>query len=343
MTELILRRLGLMALTMIIVSLAVFWISEVAPTDVARNILGQYVSEEVVAAYREGLGLNCHWFVRYVIWIIGDDWIPPARELVGDEVLPQCCTPERLDRRGLIRGDLGTSTQTMRPLTPFVSRRLKNSLILAGFALVVIIPTSLLIGVLAGLREGGFLDRFISIMSLLTVSAPSFAIGVVLVVIFCLWLGWLPGISALETEHSVLESPSKLVLPVLVLFFSEVGYVARMTRASVVQVMRQNYIRTAILKGLPRRQVILGHALRNALVAPITVIALHINWLIAGAVVAETLFAYPGIGSALLGAAVSKDVSMIEASVLLMTFLATSTQLLTDILYTYLNPRIRYR
>jgi peptide/nickel transport system permease protein len=131
-------------------------------------------------------------------------------------------------------------------------------------------------------------------------------------------------------------------MPVLVLFFAEAGYVARMTRASMVDVMRQPYVRTAILKGMPRHIVIFKHALRNALLAPVTVIMLHISWLIGGVVVVEMMFGFPGLGSALLEASLNKDLNVIEAGALLMTFVATATQLIADIIYVYLNPRIRY-
>jgi peptide/nickel transport system permease protein len=342
MGEIILRRLTFMVVTMFIVSIAIFVISEIVPIDVARNILGQFATEETVAALREKMGLNCPTGIRYVIWIAGDDWIPRARDVLGTGLLPSGCTPEDLDRKGLIRGDMGESTQTRTPVGPYLQRRLKNSLILAGVAFVVIMPVGLLLGVLAGLREGSFLDRFISLASLLTTSAPGFAVGVILIVVFALWLQVLPGISAMMTEDSAFESPEKLVMPIMVLFFAEAGYVARMTRASMVDVMRQPYIRTAILKGLPRWRVVFEHAMRNALLAPITVIMLHVNWLIGGVVLVEMLFGFPGLGLAMLNASLNKDLYVIEAGALLMTFVATSTQLLADIIYVYLNPRIRY-
>lgn len=235
------------------------------------------------------------------------------------------------------------STVTGDEVRPYIFRRLRNSLILAGAAFVIVMPVALCLGVLAGLREGGILDRVISILSLVTTASPSFALGVVLVVVFAYWLDILPGISALTTTDSALGSPEKLVMPILVLFFAEAGYVARMTRASMVDVMREPYIRTAILKGLPRAKVVFKHALRNALLAPITVIMLHINWLIGGVVVVEMLFGYPGLGSAILTASLNKDLYVIEAGALVMTFVAVTSQLLADLTYSYLNPRIRIR
>jgi peptide/nickel transport system permease protein len=331
-----------MLVTMFVVSVAIFFIAEVMPIDVARNIMGRFAMEESVEALRVRMGLNCPTAARYVIWLIGDDWIPPARDVLGEGILPLGCTPEGLERNGLLRGDLGTSHRTKQPVGPYLFRRLKNSLILGGIASLITMPIALVLGVLAGLREGSFMDRFISLAGIITTASPSFASGVIFVVIFALWLGWLPGVSAMVTEDSAFDSPEKLVMPIMVLFFSLVGYVARITRASMVQEMHRAYVRTGILKGLSRWKVVFKHAMRNALLAPITVIMIQVNWLLGGVVVVEMLFGFPGLGSALLQASLSKDLYMIEAGALIMTFLAVTLQLTADILYVYLNPRIRY-
>ncbi len=342
MGEIIIRRLLLMLLTMLLVSISIFFICEVVPLDVARNILGQFATPATIAAFREQNGLNCPAGARYAIWLIGDDWIAPARNVVGEGILPQGCTPPKLERHGLLRGDLGYSMVNGTPVGPLMLRRMTNSGILAGIAFVAIMPVSLLLGLLAGLKENTLVDRVITVLSLITTSMPSFATGVFLILFFAIQLAWLPGISAMTTESNVLQNPAKLVMPILVLFFSEAGYVARMTRASMVEVMRTPYIRTAILKGLSYRQVVFKHALKNALLAPITVIMLHIGWLIGGVVVVEVLFGFPGLGSLLLLATQSKDVALIEAGALFMTAVATCTQLLSDLTYIYLNPHIRY-
>jgi peptide/nickel transport system permease protein len=342
MSEIIIRRLSFMLVTMLLVSLAVFFISEVVPVDPARNFLGQFATPETIAAFREQYGFNCPATARYFIWLIGDDWIPPVRTVMGEGLLPTGCTPEPLDRKGLLRGDLGYSLQTGSAVAPLMLRRATNSLILAGIAFVLIMPVSLLFGLWAGLEENKLADRVITLTSLITTSTPSFALGVLLVVIFGIRLKWLPGISALTTEATILQNPLKLVMPIAVLFFAEAGYVARMTRASMVEVMATPYMRTAVLKGLSYRQVVFKHALKNALLAPITVILLHISWLIGGIVVVETLFGFPGLGSLLLQASLNKDVAVIEAGALFMVFIAMVTQLAADFVYIYLNPRIRY-
>ena len=342
MVRVLTRRLLFMLLTMLIVSMAIFAISEVLPLDVARNVLGQYASKETIAAYRENKGLNCSSAVRYGIWVAGDDWVKAARTVVGEDVLPNSCTPAGLVRKGIVRGDLGISSRTEVPVAPLLRRRLANSLVLAGFAFVFIMPIALLLGFWAGLQEGKATDRAISVASLVTTSTPEFATAVMLIVVLAIWLKLLPGVSAFTTEKSALENPSKLVMPVLVLFFVEAGYIARMARASMVEVMRSPYIRTAILKGMPRNKVVFKHAFRNALMAPITVIMLHINWLIGGIVVVEVVFGYPGLGKLLLDASLTKDVNVIEAGAVVLVFVAVMTQLIADVFYTYLNPRIRY-
>jgi peptide/nickel transport system permease protein len=342
MAKILSRRLLFMLLTMLIVSIAVFVMSEILPLDVARNVLGQYASAETIAAYRENKGLNCAAAVRYGIWMAGDDWVRAARSVTGENILPNSCTPKGLVRKGILRGDLGVSSRTDVRVGPLVLRRLVNSLILAGTAFIFIMPVALILGFWAGLKEGKPTDRVISVGSLVTTSTPEFATAVFLIVVLSIWLKLLPGVSAFTTERSALENPSKLVLPVLTLFFVEVGYVARMTRASMVEVMRSPYIRTATLKGMSRRVVVFKHAVRNAMMAPITVIMLHINWLIGGIVVVEVVFGYPGLGKLLLDASLTKDVNVIEAGAVVLVFIAVITQLIADVIYTYLNPRVRY-
>jgi peptide/nickel transport system permease protein len=218
----------------------------------------------------------------------------------------------------------------------------RNSLTLAAIAFVLIMPIAVVMGIVAGIREGSAVDRTLSVLSLITTSIPEFATGVLLILIFAFWLKLLPGAAIFTSDIAPWQDPKMLVLPVLTLTLAEVGYVARMTRASMVEVMNAPYIRTAFLKGLPYWRIVFRHALRNALMAPITVIMLHVNWLVGGIVVVESVFGYPGLGMYLLDSALFKDVNAIEAGAMLMVAVAVSTQLIADILYTFLNPRIRY-
>jgi peptide/nickel transport system permease protein len=306
------RRLLFMLVTMLAVSFIVFAISEVVPLDVARNILGPYASEDSVEHLRKQMGLDLPVMTRYWRWL-----------------------------GRFVQGDLGISTRYQAPVDSLLWRRLANSAILAGAAFVMIMPLGLALGILAGMREGGRLDRAISLASLVSTSVPTFASGVFLILIFTFWLGWLPGSSVLDRETWAYQAPVKLLMPVLTLALVELGYLARMTRASMAEVMSSGYVRTAILKGLPYRRVIVRHALRNALLAPITVVLLHINWLMGGIVVVESLFGFHGFGRMMLDASLNKDVAVIEAGAMVAIAIAVTTQLLADLLYTALNPRIR--
>jgi peptide/nickel transport system permease protein len=245
-------------------------------------------------------------------------------------------------RRGLLRGDPGVSQRTNKPVWPTLVRRIGNSLVLAGLAFAIIMPIALLLGLLAGLQEGRPLDRVISLFSLITTSVPEFAMGVFLILLLAFWLKLLPGAAVYKNDIAPYQDPKLLILPVLTLTMSELGYVSRMTRASMIEVMNAPYIRTAYLKGLPYWRIVFKHAVRNALMAPITVIMLHVNWLVGGIVVVESVFGYPGLGMYLLDSALFKDINAIEAGALFMVALAVGTQWIADILYTFLNPRIRY-
>jgi peptide/nickel transport system permease protein len=243
---------------------------------------------------------------------------------------------------GLLRGDPGVSFYTRRPVAETLMSRARNTALLAALAFLVIMPLALGLGLLAGLNEGKALDRLLSIVGLVTTATPEFVSGVFLILTFSTWLGWLPGAVVLSSDNAIFENPAMLVLPIATLTLVEMGYVLRITRASVVEVMRTNYIRTATLKGLPYWRIVFGHALRNALLAPITVILLHVNWLVGGIVVVESIFGYPGLGSFILQTAPFKDVFGLEAATMLLIVLAVGTQLLADFIYTFLNPRIRY-
>ena len=193
-------------------------------------------------------------------------------------------------------------------------------------------------GILAGMREGSALDRLISTIAVITTSVPEFASAVLMTAIFVFWLDLLPGVSNMVEGFD----PLQLVLPVLVLVLYAFGYVARMTRASMADVMTTSYIRSAYLKGLSHRQVILRHALRNALIAPFTVLMLQIPWLLSGVIVVEFTFSYKGFGALLLQAALNGDIFMIQACSMVAVFVAVVTQAISDVGYSYLNPRIRF-
>lgn len=433
MAKFIVRRLLFMLLTMFIVSITVFLLTEGAPGDIARHVLGRFADQEQVDLFRRQLGLDQPLYLRYIDWLIGTDWrarrkigYPLQRinnpdtkttewwvkdsdgnlwqwsmqegQLLAYERLPDGSINKRpasnvwstdqegneifwgVDtdnhavkwqkdiqqekvgpssagrvqtqqaggvqyiplQRGLLRGDPGLSIRTNRPVGQLLLRRLRNSAILAALAFVVVMPLALLLGIMAGINEGKWIDRVLSLGGLVTTASPNFATGVFLILILAMWLKVLPGATVFTSGDAIFSNPEMLVLPVLTLTLIELGYVLRITRASMVEVMESAYIRSAILKGVPYRTVVFKHALRNALMAPITVIMLHVNWLMGGIVVVEALFGFPGLGTYLLDSALYKDVNAIEAGAMVMVALAVSTQMIADIIYTLLNPRIRY-
>jgi peptide/nickel transport system permease protein len=277
-----------------------------------------------------------------VKWVRGagaEVWVLTSSGLRREGDGPQQYIPLR---RGLLRGDAGESLQTGRPVSVTLWPRLRNSLVLAGVAFVVVMPLALALGIWAGVNEGKPVDRVISIVGLTLTATPEYVTGIFLILTLGIWLQWVPAVAIFTSPNAIFENPSLLILPVLTLTAIELGYISRMTRASMVEVMDSPYIRTAIIKGMPRSRVIFRHALRNALLAPITVIMLHVNWLIGGLVVVEVIFGFPGLGKYIYDAAVFGDYNAVEASAMILVVIAVATRLIGDLLYTYLNPRIRY-
>jgi peptide/nickel transport system permease protein len=335
MAGFLVKRLVGLALTLLAASFLVFLVTEFSPGNVARKTLGAFATQNQVDLLYEKLKLNDPLLLRYGRWLGVLTGV--LHDPLQDPALKLDFTDPRGDR---YFGNFGYSTLFKAPVNDILWNRLGNTAILAGIAFAMIVPLSLTLGVLAGMREGSVLDRAISIFSIVTTSIPEFASGVFLVVVFVVWLGWLPGTSPL-TSGGGWSVPSQMILPVLVLVLYDSGYVVRMVRGSMAEVMNKPYIRTAILKGLPRRRVVVQHGVRNAMIAPFTVILLQINFLISGVVVTETVFAYPGFGRMLLEASLFKDISLIEAATLVALTIAIVTQLVSDIGYALLNPQIR--
>lgn len=312
MLRLIGRRLLLMIPTLILASMLIFALAEVLPGDVGRSILGPYATEEQVQLLNEKLGADRPLVVRYAAWA-----------------------------GGFVTGDWGESALLKVPVRPMVLEAFWNSLLLAGFALVLIVPTSIALGVFAGLRRDSVLDRTITVSSLSMTVIPEFVSGIVLLYVFAVWLKWLPVVAMPPEGSPFYTRLYYLILPAIPLMFLELGYIARMARVGTVQVLSMPYIRTAVLKGVPRHRVIFGHVLRNAMVPTVTVIGSQVGWLIGGLVVIEVLFVYPGIGKLMVDAALSNDVPMLEAAVLLVAIVYMVANLIADIVVAFLNPRIR--
>jgi peptide/nickel transport system permease protein len=311
MRRFIAKRLGLSLVTLFLVSVIVFAISDVLPGDVGRSILGRSATDEQVAALDHQLGYDRPLPERY--------W-----KLVS----------------GYATGDWGTSPVLNVEVRPLVLRRFGNSLILAAFAFALIVPFSIFMGIVAALHNGRWADRTISITGLSLIALPEFVTGVILLVVFAVKLGWFPSSSSVPTANPV-DWFRQLLLPSIPLMCVLFGYIARMARAGTVDALRADYTRTATLKGLPRRTVVGRHVLRNSLLPTISVVSVQIGYLVGGLVVVETLFAYPGIGSLAYDSVQANDITVIEAIVLFTAVLYMLSNLVADILYAALNPRVR--
>jgi peptide/nickel transport system permease protein len=338
-----LKRLASLIFTMLVVSALVFAAFEFTPGQVATKILGPYSTQDQRDRLMEELGLNRPVYERYLEWLgVSPGWTGTAADgrPIGRCVKPGVPPEETPRFCGVLTGDLGYSTLYKMPVNDIIWDRLGNTLTLAAIAFAVMVPLSVLFGIAAGMREGSKLDRTISVASIVTTSIPEFASGVFLASIFVIGLGWLPGTATLDTGTGW-PIALQLVLPVAVIVLYDLGYVVRMVRASMVEVMTRPYIRTAVLKGLSFRDVIMKHALRNAMIAPFTVILLQINYMITGVVVVEAVFAYPGFGRMLLDSALAQDVATVQAASLFAVMVSVCTQIAGDLGYMMLNPRIR--
>jgi len=312
MTRFILRRLALLVLTLLLTSVLIFVLTQLLPGDIARLILGREARPEALDALREQLGLN----------------LPPAQQYVN-----------WLSR--FVAGDWGTSFMSgSAPIRPLVLARLGDSLQLALMTMIVAVPLSILLGVIAGLQENKPVDAGISLVSLAVVGLPEFVTGLVLINVFALGLGWFPASSS-PPGNDIGQWFRQLTLPALTATFVLLAYIVRLTRAGVIDELKKSYVRTAVLKGLPQRTVLFKHVLRNALLPTITVIALSFGWLIGGLIVIENVFSYPGLGRLMVAAVERKDIPLMQASVMVIIFFFALANLLADVVYALLNPRIR--
>jgi peptide/nickel transport system permease protein len=312
-TQYVLKRLGLALLTLVLLSLIIFFAGSVLPGNPGRAILGPFASQQAVQTLNHTLGVDRPLITQYWSWVTG-----------------------------IVHGDLGTSTQFHVPVSSLLFPALWRSLKLAAVAFVIVVPIGILGGVLAALYRGRFVDRSISVTGLSLTSVPEFVSGVVVILIFAIGLKWLPVTANPPPGTSPLGQLHYLILPAIPLVFILFGYIARMARAGTIEALDSDYVRTAVLKGLPREVVIRRHVLRNSLLPTITVIATQTGYLIGGLVVVETLFNYPGLGRLIYTAAINKDFPTLEAGVLVIGIVYLTATLIADILYTVLNPRIRY-
>jgi peptide/nickel transport system permease protein len=312
MAMFLLRRLGLMVLTLWILSLIVFFAGQILPGDPGRAILGPFAAKSAVQALDHKLGVDQPLLTRYLDWL-----------------------------GGLLHGNFGTSYAYQSAVEPFVRAALINSVKLAALAFVIVVPLGIIGGVIAALNAGRALDRIISVTGLSLATVPEFVSGIVLIVIFGVTLKVLPVTASAGAGAGDFSQFKHLILPAIPLVFVLFGYIARMARAGTIEALNSDYARTAVLKGLPRTTVIRRHILRNSLLPTITVIATQTGYLIGGLVVVEDLFNYQGIGNLIFKAAQAKDFAMLEAGVLTIGVVYVLATLAADLLLIALNPRLR--
>jgi peptide/nickel transport system permease protein len=312
MIRYVLRRLAFLLLTVVLTSIIVFVVTQLLPGDVARVILGREAGEAALQALRHQLGLDQPLIVQFGRWL-----------------------------GHFVTGDWGTSFSTRAEIFPLVMGRLRNSIMLAAMIMVLAIPLAVILGVIAGLNEGRWIDNLISISSLSVVGLPEFVTGLVLIQVFAFGLHWFPANSSIRLGTGFLEALPRLILPALTAVLVLLAYIARLTRAGVIEELKKPYVRTAVLKGLPQRTVTIKHVMRNALLPTITVIAISFGWMISGLIVIENVFNYPGLGRLVVFAIGRHDLPLLQAVTMVTVVAFASANLIADLMYAALNPRIR--
>jgi len=342
----ILRRLGVMLLTAFCLTFIVFWLTNLAPNleKLAKTQGNARMSDEAVVSWLENRGYSQALPVKYGQWL----GVLPGYVIEGGdgELRARCAGPgvEVADASkfcGILQGDWGYSTVFKDEVGSIVGTRLGLTGKLMFWVMVVMVPGALIIGVLAGMREGSRTDRTLSTVSIVSTATPEYVSGVVFISVFAtatFGMQWFKGTATSAMDDATFEN---FFLPVITIALYGMGYIARMTRASMTEVMTAQYIRTARLKGVSFPKIVLKHALRNALIAPFTVIMLQFPWLLNGVVIVETLFNYKGFGWVLVQAAGNNDIELLLGVSIVSVFVVLITQLISDIGYVFLNPRIR--
>jgi peptide/nickel transport system permease protein len=339
----LLRRLGVMLLTILCLTFIVFWLTNLSPNleRLAKTQANNRMTDEQVVTWLEARGYNRNVFVKYGEWMgLVPGWtneingVPSGRCIrAGVEDAPKYC--------GVLQGDFGFSTVSQEGVSDVISRRLSLTGWLMLFTFLLMVPLALVVGIAAGMREGSRLDRGLSTFSIATTATPEYVSGVIFIAIFtssAVGLKWFKGTATSAADEITFAN---FTLPVVTIALYGMGYIARMTRASMAEVMQSQYIRTARLKGVSFKNVVLKHALRNALIAPFTVIMLQFPFLLTGVVIVESLFNYKGFGWTLVQAAENNDVELLLGCSIIAVIVVLLTQLISDIGYVFLNPRVR--
>ncbi|MEZ5884117.1 MAG: ABC transporter permease [Paracoccaceae bacterium] len=311
---LVLQRLGIALITLVIVSFAVFFATALLPGDVAQILLGQAATPEAVAGLREAMGLNEPAFLRFLHWL-----------------------------GGLVSGDLGTSYVNNMPVTELIGDRLSNSLKLAGVTTVISVPIALSLGIGAAMWRGSVFDRLVSILTISVISVPEFMVATLAVLIFAVWLGWLPALSYGADVSSWGTMLRAYAMPVITLGFVVSAQMIRMTRAAVIETINTPYVEMALLKGASRRRMVLVHALPNALGPIANAVALSLSYLVGGVIIVETIFNYPGVAKLMVDAVATRDLPLIQSCAMIFCVSYLSLITLADLIAILANPRLRHR
>ena len=310
---LVLRRLGLGLVTLLVISVIIFFMVELLPGDVAEAVLGQGATPENLAALRKEMGLDQPAPVRYLGWLFG-----------------------------AITGDFGTSIVTGSSVWDTISDRFQKTLFLASYAAAIAVPVSIVLGIVVALLRNSIFDRVANVATLTTISSPEFFLGYILVLLLAVKTGWFPAISSVNDNMGLLERLDRTFLPALTLVLVVTAHMMRMTRASIINLLASPYIEMARLKGTPPWKVIVRHALPNAWAPIINVVALNLAYLITGVVLVEVVFVYPGIGQALVDAVTKRDFPIVQACCLIFAATFILLNLAADVGAILTNPRLRH-
>lgn len=310
--SLIIQRLGIMLLTLIIVSFTVFAAAQMLPGDVAEILLGQAATEEAVAALRESMGLDQPAIIRYFQWLIG-----------------------------LTRGEMGQSYVTNEPIAQLVSGRLENTLRLAAVTTLFSVPLALTLGIMAALYQGTMFDRIVSGVTVTVISVPEFMVATIAVLIFAVYLKWLPALSYANEITSLGQMLRAFAMPVITLTFVISAQMIRMSRAAVIDTLNTPYCEMALLKGASRTRTVLVHALPNALGPIANAVALSLSYLLGGVIIVETIFNYPGVAKLMVDAVATRDLPLIQSCAMIFCFGYLMLIMLADIVSILANPRLR--
>ncbi|MCE2521174.1 MAG: ABC transporter permease [Alphaproteobacteria bacterium] len=313
MFKLIIRRLFLGLLTLLAITVLVFLGTEILPGDVAQAILGQSATPETVAALREKLGLNAPPWERYFTWLAN-----------------------------ILAGDLGNSLANGIAVDRIIGQRIVNTLNLALYAAVIALPLSLLLGLLSAAWPEGTFDRTTSSTTVFFISIPDFVIAIVLIIIFARELGWFPSVVHRPRWGDVPVALGQTFLPMLTLVLTILAHIIRMTRAAVLDVLKQPYIEMALLKGAPKSRIIIRHAIPNALGPIVNVVALNLAYLVSGVVIVEVIFTYPGLGRLMVDSVIFRDLPLIQVAALVFCGFYVALNITADVTAIMANPRLRF-